>query len=64
MLTGDPQPHSHGVLAAMNSNQCIGIDYRVEFTLSTISKKKVMKPVIFLIFTMKGGRLEIYLTLD
>ena len=64
LIVGDQQPHHEVVLSSINSRECIGIDYRLEFSLSTIAKKKVMKPVIALILVMKNGKLVLYFNMD
>lgn len=35
--------------------RCIGMDYKLEFTISNINKKRVMKPIILLIFRMEDS---------
>lgn len=35
--------------------KCIGMDYKLEFTISNINKKRVMKPIILLIFRMEDS---------
>ena len=46
------------------SNECVGVDYRIEFTMSNINKKKVMKPAILLIFQLRKGKFKVYLTVE
>lgn len=35
--------------------RCIGMDYKLEFTISNINKKRVMKPIILLVFRMEDS---------
>lgn len=43
----------------------MGVEYRIEFTLSNISKKSVMKPVVLLVFkTKEGGLWSLYFGLE
>lgn len=43
----------------------VDVQYRIEFTVSTISKKNVMKPVVLLVFTLKNGRkVSLYLSVE
>lgn len=55
MITNDPVPSSQTVQVPVDINECVEVDYRVEFTISNIMKKKVMKPLIILIFQMRNG---------
>lgn len=42
-----------------------GVDYRIEFTISNIAKKNVMRPVILLVFRLKdGSSVPIYYSLE
>jgi hypothetical protein len=46
-------------------NRVCGVEYRMEFTVANIGKKKVMKPVVLLMFQLKGGeKVSIYLGLE
>jgi hypothetical protein len=46
-------------------NDVCGVEYRIEFTISNIAKKNVMRPVILLVFRLKNGSsLEIYYSLE
>ena len=41
------------------------MEYRMEFTVANIGKKKVMKPVILLMFQLKGGEsVSVYLGVE
>jgi hypothetical protein len=41
-----------------------GIEYRIEFIISNIAKKNVMRPVILLVFNLKNGEsVQIYYNL-
>jgi hypothetical protein len=42
-----------------------GVEYRIEFTLSNIAKKNVMRPVVLLLFRLKdGSSLPLYFSLE
>jgi hypothetical protein len=42
----------------------VDVQYRIEFTVSTIARKNVMKPVVLLVFLLSnGGRKGIYFDL-
>ena len=36
-------------------NRVVDIQWRIEFTISTIAKKNVMKPVVMLVFVLNSG---------
>lgn len=46
-------------------SRCIGVDYKLEFTISNINKKRVMKPIILLIFKMENSsEIKLYYSLE
>ncbi len=50
--------------AISHPNQVCGVEYRIEFTISNIAKKNVMRPVILLVFRLKdGSSVEVYYSL-
>lgn len=43
----------------------VDLQYRIEFTVSTIAKKSVMKPVVLMVFGLKNGRkVSLYFSVD
>ena len=45
--------------------KCIDMDYKLEFTISNINKKRVMKPIILLIFRMEdSSEIKLYYSLE
>ena len=40
---------------AGDSNMVVDVQFRIEFTISNIAKKSVMKPVVLLVFSLKNG---------
>jgi hypothetical protein len=56
VLEADTLLHPHEVTA---------VEYRIEFTLSNIAKKSVMKPIILLVFRFKNNqKLSVYYNLE
>jgi hypothetical protein len=51
--------------AVHHPSEVCGVEYRMEFTISSISKKNVMRPVILLVFKLKdGSKLSVYYNLE
>lgn len=43
----------------------VDVQYRIEFTVSTIAKKNVMKPVVLLVLRLRNGRkVSVYLSVE
>jgi len=49
----------------VHPNEVTAVEYRIEFTLSNIAKKSVMKPIILLVFRLKSNKkVSVYYNLD
>jgi hypothetical protein len=45
--------------------KCLSIDYRLEFTISNINKKKVMKPIILIVYKMEDlSEVKVYYSIE